>query len=98
MAEGYQAPQHFLHCGMRKCTNITIPWKSCVGNKLVLYQPQGTDLNIFDWSEYMGVASMTNYATGLCPHLPFPHQLCLVDSGGLAQAISKDVYGSRVLP
>jgi hypothetical protein len=49
---------------MREYTNITIPWKQCVGDKPVLYQPHETDLKILDWSEYRGVSSMTNYATG----------------------------------
>jgi hypothetical protein len=87
--EGYQALQHFPHCGMRKCTNITIPSNKCVRKKPLLYQPHGTDLIILDWLENRRVDSMINYATGSLS-LSSPPKLCLLDSDRLTQVISKD--------
>ena len=69
-----------------------------MGNKSGLFQSHRTYLKILDWLEYRGVASMTNYAIVPCPHLSSPHQLCLLDSDGHTQVISKEMYGSQVLP
>ena len=69
-----------------------------MGNKPGLFQHHRTYLKILDWLEYRGVASMTNFALVPCSHLSSPHQLCLLGSEGHTQVISKDMYGSRVLP